>query len=83
MCKQRIKVMIRQADPYDKTGDATEGVGIAKFVFTKTFRKNHLFSLVRVLYNQFSITNHSERNLKSKLMYAHFNDYFCCCFFSF
>ena len=25
--KERIKVIIRQADPYDKTGDATKGGG--------------------------------------------------------
>ena len=60
-------VITRQADPYDKTGDATKGVGVAKFDFTKTFR-NQLFSRVRVLYHQYSITNHSESNLKSKIM---------------
>ena len=47
------------------------------FDFTKTFR-NQLFSRVRVLYHQYSVTNHSERILKFK---KHFNDYFCCCFF--
>ena len=60
-------VITRQADPYDKTGDATKGVGVAKFDFTKTFR-NQLFSRVRVLYHQYSITNHSKSNLKSKIM---------------
>ena len=25
MYQERIKVLIRQADPYDKTGDATKG----------------------------------------------------------
>ena len=59
MYTERIKVIIRQADPYDKTGDATKGVGVAKFGFTKTFR-NQLFLRVRVLYHQYSITNHSE-----------------------
>ena len=44
-----------------------KGVGVAKFDFTKTFR-NQLFSRVRVLYHQYSITNHSERILKSKIM---------------
>ena len=44
-----------------------KGVGFAKFDFTKTFR-NQLFSLVRVLYHQSSITNHMERILKSKIM---------------
>ena len=43
------------------------GVGVAKFDFTKTFR-NQLFSRVRVLYHQSSITNHSESILKSKIM---------------
>ena len=44
-----------------------KGVGVAKFDFTKTL-KNQLFSRVSVLYNQFSITNHGERILKSKIM---------------
>ena len=44
-----------------------KGVGVAKFDFTKKFR-NQLFSCVRVLYYQYSITNHSESILKSKIM---------------
>ena len=44
-----------------------KGEGIAKFDFTKTFR-NQLFSRVRVLYHQSSITNHSESILKTKIM---------------
>ena len=36
-----------------------KGVGVAKFGFTKTFR-NKLFSHVRVLYHQCSITYHNE-----------------------
>ena len=44
-----------------------KGVGVAKFDFTKTFR-NQLFSRVRVLYHLYSITNHSESILKSKIM---------------
>ena len=44
-----------------------KGVGVAKFDFTKTFR-NQLFSCVKVLYHQYSITNHSEHILKSKIM---------------
>ena len=43
-----------------------KGVGVAKFDFIKTFR-NQLFLRVRVLYHQYSITNHSE-SLKSKIM---------------
>ena len=43
----------------------TKGEGVAKFDVTKTFR-NQLFSRVRVLYHQYSITNHSESILKSK-----------------
>ena len=65
MYKKRIKVIIRQPDPYDKTGDATKGV--AEFDFTKIFR-NQLFLRVRVLYHQYSITNYSESILKSKIM---------------
>ena len=60
-----MKGIIRQVNPNDKTGDATKGVGVAKFDLTKTFR-NQLFSRVRVLYHQYSIKNHSERILKSK-----------------
>ena len=44
-----------------------KGVGVAKFDCTKTFR-NQLFSRVRVLYHQYSITNHSESILKSQIM---------------
>ena len=44
-----------------------KGVGVAKFDFTKTFR-NQLFSRVRVLYDQSSITNYSESILKCKIM---------------
>ena len=61
----RIKVIIRQDDPYNKTGDATKGVGVAKFDITKTFR-NQLFSRVSILYHQYSIKNHSESIFKSK-----------------
>ena len=42
-------------------------VGVTKCDFTKTFR-TQLFSSVRVLYYQYSITNHSESILKSKIM---------------
>ena len=41
MYKEQIKVLIRQADPYNKTGEATKGVGVAKFGFTKTFEINY------------------------------------------
>ena len=44
-----------------------KGVGVAKFDLTKTFR-NQVFFLVRVLYHQFSITNHSDSVLKSNIM---------------
>ena len=59
--------MIRQENPYNKTGDSTKGVGVAKFEFTKTFR-NQLVLPVIVLYHQYSITNHNESILKSKIM---------------
>ena len=36
-----------------------KGVGVTNFDVTKTFR-NQLFSRVRVLYYQFSITNYSQ-----------------------
>ena len=65
MYKEQIKVIVIQADSYDKTGDATDWV--AKFDFTKTFRIQ-LFSRVRVLHHQYSITNRSESSLKSKIM---------------
>ena len=60
-------VIIRQADPYKKQKAQPMGVGVAKFDFTKTFR-NKLFSRVRVLYHQYSITNHSASILNSKIM---------------
>ena len=44
-----------------------KGVGVAKFDFIKTFR-NQLFLRVKVLYHQYSIKNHSESILKSKIM---------------
>ena len=44
-----------------------KGVRVAKFDFTKTFR-NQLFSREMVLYHQYSIPNHSESILKSKIM---------------
>ena len=42
-----------------------KGVGVAKFAFAKTFR-NQLFARVRILYHQYSSSNHSESNLNSK-----------------
>ena len=53
--------------PTTKQETLPKGVGVAKFDFTKTFR-NQLFSRLRVLYHQYSITNHSESILKSKNM---------------
>ena len=53
--------------PAAKQETLPKGVGVAKFDFTEKFR-NQLFSRVRVLYHQYSITNHSERILKSKIM---------------
>ena len=53
--------------PTTKQKTLSKGVGVAKFDFTKTFR-NKLFSRVRVLYHKYSITNHSESILKSKIM---------------
>ena len=44
-----------------------KGVEVTKFDFTKTFR-NQLFSRVRVLYHQYSITNHRVSISKSKIM---------------
>ena len=53
--------------PKTKQETLLKGVGVAKFDITKTFR-NQLFSRVRVLYHQFSITNHSESILKSEII---------------
>ena len=53
--------------PTTKQETLPKGVGVAKSGFTKTFR-NQLFSRVRVLYHQYSIANHSEGILKSKIM---------------
>ena len=65
MYLDRIKVIIRQIDPFDKKETLPKGVGVAKFDLTKTFR-NQLFSRVRVLYHQYPIKTHSESILKSK-----------------
>ena len=46
---------------------ATKGGRGCKIDFTKIFRIQ-LFSRVRILYHQYSITNHSEHILKSKIM---------------
>ena len=35
MYSERIKVIIRQADPYDKKETLPKGVGVANFDFTK------------------------------------------------
>ena len=53
--------------PKTKQETLPKGAGVATFDFTKTFR-NQLNSRVRVLYHQYSITNHSESILKSKIM---------------
>ena len=53
--------------PTTKRETLSKGVGVVKFDFTKTFR-NQLFSLVRVSYHQYLITNHSKSILKSKIM---------------
>ena len=53
--------------PTTKLETLPKGVGVAKFDFAKTFR-NQLFSLVKVLYHQYLITNHSESILKSKII---------------
>ena len=65
MYYERIKVIIRQTDPTTKQETLPKGVGVATFDFTKTF-KNQLFSRVRVLHHQFSITNYSESILSPK-----------------
>ena len=53
--------------PTPKQETLPKGVGVAKFDFTNTLR-NQLFSRVRVLYHQYSITNHSESILEPKIM---------------
>ena len=40
MYLERIKVIIRQADAYDKTGDTIKGGRAAKFDFTKHLEIN-------------------------------------------
>ena len=54
--------------PTTKQETLPKEIGVAKFDLNKTFR-NQLFSSVRVLYHQYSITNDTERTiLKSKIM---------------
>ena len=48
MYKERIKVIIRQADSSTKQDTLPKGVGVAKFNFTKTFRSQLIFSYERV-----------------------------------
>ena len=67
MYKERFMVIICRQTPTIKQEMLSKGVGVAKFDFTKPF-KNQLFSPVRVLYHQCSITNHSEIILKSKII---------------
>ena len=63
----KLRLLLDRQTPTTKRETLPKGVGVAKFDFTKTFR-NQLFSRVWVLYHQYSITNHSESILKSKLM---------------
>ena len=53
--------------PTTKQETLPKGLGVEKFDFTKTLR-NQLFSRVRVLYHQYSMTTYSESILKSKIM---------------
>ena len=53
--------------PTTKQETLPKGVGVAKFDFTKHLEINY-FARVRVLHHQYSITNHSESILKSKIM---------------
>ena len=68
MYYERIKVIISQAGSNNKTEILSNGVGVAEFDFTKTFR-NQLFSRERVFYHQCSITNFKVQNHKR------FNDF--------
>ena len=63
MYKERINRQI----PTTKQETLPKGVGVAKVDFTKKFR-NQLYPYVWVLYHQYSITNHSESILKSKIV---------------
>ena len=62
-----LRLQLDRQTPTTKQDPLPKGVGVEKFDFTKTFR-NKSFSPVRVLYHIFSITNHNESILKSKIM---------------
>ena len=63
---ERIKVIISQGDPYDKTGDAIKGGRGCNICLLYLSVIIQLFSLVRVLSHQHSITNHSKSILSPK-----------------
>ena len=44
MYQERIKVIIRQADSYDKKETLLKGVEVAKFDFTKNIKKSIIFT---------------------------------------
>ena len=60
--------MIRQTGPNDKPGDATKGgIGLQNLTSHKHLEIN-FFHVLIILYHQYSITNNSEKFLKSKIM---------------
>ena len=68
MYQERIIVIISQGRSLrQKQETLPKGVRVAKFDFINTLR-NQLFSRVRVVYYQYSISNDSGSILKSKIM---------------
>ena len=78
MYKNRIKVKIRQAHPYDKTGDATKGVSGYKICLHQNIKKSIIVMCNGIIS---SILNYkSQRNYFKIQNHEHFNDYFVVVF---
>ena len=60
-------ILIRQAGPYDKTGEATKGVGGAKFDFPNTF-SNPLISCASVYFYKKKIEKKFLKEILSIIM---------------
>ena len=65
--------------PTTKQGLYKRGLGFQNLTLPKHLEINH-FARVRLLHHRYSITNHSESILKSKII-GIFMIIFCCCFF--
>ena len=73
---ERMKVKIRQADPYDKTGDATKGGRGYKILLHQNIQKSIIFTCNGIIS---SILDYRSQLKYFKVQnHEHFNDYLCC-----